>query len=83
MDGIPAFDLWDSVIEVLHSSEKHPSIEKSIVRSREEVNNQASRNRVRNETSSTNAKTKRDNKREVDDDETRVPNPQSCAGLAV
>ena len=32
MDGIPAHDLWDLVVEVLNSSEDVPGIEKSIAR---------------------------------------------------
>ena len=52
MDGIPALDLWDLVIEVLHSSENIQHASRN--RCREEVNCQASRNRVRNETPSTN-----------------------------
>ena len=50
MDGIPAHDFWDMVVEVLYSSEDVPA---SRNRSREEINIPASRNRSRNETQST------------------------------
>ena len=51
MDGIPVLDIWDLVIEVLHSSR---NTQASRNRSREVVNNHASNIRVRNETQSTN-----------------------------
>ena len=66
MDGIAALNLWDLVMRVLHSSR---NIQAWRNRWREEVNNQASRNRVRNETQSTNTntKTKRHCNREFDE----------------
>ena len=65
-DGIPALDLWDLVMEVVHSSR---NTQASRNRLREEVNNQVSSNRLRNDTQSTNTntKTKRHNNWYVDE----------------
>ena len=77
MNGIPALDPWDVVIEVLHSFQQkntHQTLKHTHQALRdqcrkEEVNSQVPRNRARSETHSTNSnvKTKRHGNREVDD----------------
>ena len=56
MGGIPALDLWDLVIEVLHSNKNIQQASRR--RCREEVSSHVSRNRVHNETLSTNTNAK-------------------------
>ena len=49
MDGIPALDLWDVVIDVLHASKNtHQAMRDQ--RRKEKVNDQVPRSRARSET---------------------------------
>ena len=68
MDGIPARDLWDVLIEVLHSSKNTHQAVRNHCR-KEEVDDQVPRNRARSEIQSTNSntKTKRHGNREVEE----------------
>ena len=68
LDGILALDLWDVVIDVLHSSKNlHQKVEDRC--RRKKVDDQVQRSRARSETQSTNANTKsiRNSNREVDE----------------
>ena len=68
MDGIPALDLWDVVIEALHSSKNTHEAVRHHCRI-ERVDDQAPRIRARGEIRSTNPKTKleRSGNRDVDE----------------
>ena len=68
MDGIPAFDRWDVVIEVLHSSKSTHQAVKDHCR-KKKVDDQVQGNRALGEIRSTNPKTKlkRISNRDVDE----------------
>ena len=66
MDGIPAFDRWDVVIEVLHSSKSTHQAVKDHCR-KKKVDDQVQGNRALGEIRSTNPKTKLISNRDVDE----------------
>ena len=57
MDGIPALDLWNVVIEVLHSSKITHQAVRNHCR-KDKVDDQVPKNRARSEIRSTNPNTK-------------------------
>ena len=68
MDGFPALDLWDVVIDVMHSSKNTHQAVRDHCR-KEKVDDQVPRSRARGEIQSTkpNTKSKRHGNREVDE----------------